>query len=335
MKEASEPKKLALLYLLRILEEESDEGHPLTQEALGALLAERHGILLERKAVGRNLALLSEAGYDILHTSGGYYLGERLFEPGELRLLIDSVLFSRHINPTQSRALADKLSSLGGRHFSAHRNHVAAALAAEGAKNAQSQLFYAIEVADEAIERSERISFTYNKYGPDKRLHKSSEHIVSPYRMILQNQHYYLMGYTETHGKMAFFRMDKMTSVTLLGTPAVPLRTLPGYEAGLDDRELATGLPYMVAERPVPITFTSPAWLIDQVIDWFGKSAEIRENGGEEGEYLVTVRASAGAMEYWALQYARYIRILSPADLRDRVAAILRAAADGYAKIDG
>ncbi len=334
MTQASEPKKLALIYMLRILEAESDEAHPITQEALCALLEERYGVLLERKAVGRNLALLSEAGYDILHTAGGYYLGERTFEPGELRLLIDSVLFSRHINPTQSRALAEKLSSLGGRHFRAHRNHVAAALAGEGAKNTQSQLFFAIELADEAIDAGERISFTYNKYGLDKRLHKSSEHIVSPYRMILQNQHYYLMGYTETYHKMAFFRMDKMSSVRRLGTPAVPLRTLPGYEAGLDDRELTTGLPYMVAERPVPITFTCPVWLVDQVVDWFGHSAEIKEDGGED-TYRVTVRASSGAMEYWALQYARHVRILSPGDLRRRVAEILRSAGDDYAKNDG
>ncbi len=335
MMQVSEPKKLALIYLLRILEEESDAEHPLTQEALAELLRERHGIFLERKAIGRNLLLLSEAGYDILHTAGGYYLGERTFEPGELRLLIDSVLFSRHINPTQSRALADKLASLGGRYFRTHRNHVAATLAGEGTKNAQSQLFYAIEVADGAIEAGKRISFTYNKYGPDKRLHKSSEHTVSPYRMILQNQHYYLMGYTDTYEKIAFFRMDKMSAVCRLGIPAVPLRTLSGYEGGLDDRELTTGLPYMVAERPVPITFTTPGWLIDQVIDWFGKGAEIKKDGGAEDLYRVRVRASAGAMEYWALQYARYIRILSPSDLRCRVLSALRTAAAEYAKIDG
>ena len=331
--QASEPKKLALLYLYRILEEESDEAHPKTQEALAVLLAERYGILLERKAISRNLLLLREAGYDIVHTAGGYYLGERAFEPGELRLLIDSVLFSRHINPTQSRALADKLASLGGRHFPSHRNHMAATLSGEYTKNAQSQLFFAIEVADEAIEAGERIFFVYNKYGPDKKLHKSSEHTVSPYRMILQNQHYYLMGYTDTYEKLSFFRMDKMSSVRRVHTPAVPLRTLPGYEGGLDDRELVASLPYMVAERPVPVTFTSPAWLIDQVVDWFGKSADIKKGEGEL--YRITVRTSPGAMEYWALQYARHIRILSPPALRSRVAEVLGAAAEDYAKNDG
>ena len=115
--ESSEPKKLALIYILNILKSDTDCDHPMYQEELCEALAARHGVLLERKAIGRNLALLREAGYDIVSTARGYYLGDRDFEPGELRLLIDSVLFSKHINPAQSRALAEKLAHV------AHTRH--------------------------------------------------------------------------------------------------------------------------------------------------------------------------------------------------------------------
>lgn len=331
--EASESKKLALIYILEILKSDTDADHPLHQEAIAELLAGRYGVIIERKAVGRNLGLLREAGYEIVNDARGFYLADRDFEPGELRLLIDSVLFSKHINPGHSRALAEKLAALGGKHFDMHRKHVASSMAGERNKNEHSQLFYAIEMADEAIEAGCCLHFTYSKHGPDKKLHKSSEHTVSPYQMMLQNQHYYLMAYTETYRKISFFRMDKMSQVTCVDTPAVPLRSLPGYEGGLDYRELSSSLPYMFSERPIPVTFSCAGWVIDQVIDWFGYDCDIRKDLAED-TYLVTVRVTPPAMEYWALQYAKHIRIRSPEDLRRRVGAILRKAADDYENFD-
>lgn len=332
--EASESKKLALIYILEILKSDTDADHPLYQEEIAELLANRYGVVIERKAVGRNLGLLREANYEIVSTSRGFYLGDRDFEPGELRLLIDSVLFSKHINPVHSRALAEKLAALGGKHFDMHRKHVASSTAGQRNKNEQSQLFFAIEMADEAIERGCCLRFTYSKHGPDKKLHKSSEHTVSPYQMMLQNQHYYLMAYTENYQKISFFRMDKMSQVVCVDVPAVPLRSLPGYEGGLDYRELSSSLPYMFSDPPIPVTFSCEGWVIDQVIDWFGYDCDIRREAGTEDSYLVTVRVTPPAMEYWALQYAKYIRIRAPEDLRRRVGAVLRKAADDYAKFD-
>ena len=329
--ESGDSKKLALLYILEILKNDSDIEHPLRQDKIAELLEKRYMITLERKAIGRNLSLLLGAGYDIVQTPAGTYLGEREFEPSELRLLIDSVLFSKHISPSHSRTLADKLSALGGKYFETHRRHAAPTAVADRNKNEYSQLFFAIEIVDEAIEAGYKISFVYSKFGADKKLHKSSDHTVSPYQMILQNQHYYLMAYSEEHDKMMFYRMDKISSVEIVREKAVPLRSLPGHEGGIDYRELSSTMPYMYGDRPIHVTFTCPAFVIDQVIDWFGYESNIRK-GSAEGEYLVTVRVSPTAMEYWALQYAKYVRVVAPTDLRDRIAAALRKAADEYAE---
>ena len=329
--EHSEPKKLALIYLLNILKSDTDADHPARQEELAAALADRYGVLLERKAIGRNLALLREAGYDVGQTPQGCYLGERLFEPSELRLLIDSVLCSRHISPRHSRELAERLAAEGGKHFRARCRNIATAAAWDKAEG--SQLFYNIEVADDAIEAGHRLAFSYCRFGPDKRLRPSSHHTVSPYRMLLKNQHYYLMAYSDTYEKIAFFRMDKITDIKDTGVSAVPLRSIPGYENGIDDHRLSSALPYMYGDLPVPVIFSADAGIIDQVVDWFGTDAEISPR--PEGDYRVMVRVSPSAMEYWAMQYAKYVRILSPDDLRDRVAGNLREALAGYTAGEG
>lgn len=52
---------------------------------------------MERKAIGRNLSLLKEAGADIASVREGSYLVCREFEDSELRMMIDGILSSRYI----------------------------------------------------------------------------------------------------------------------------------------------------------------------------------------------------------------------------------------------
>lgn len=69
-----EPKKLALIRILDILKFYSDVKHPLTQEEIIDYLESDYGIVIERKAVGRNISLLKEAGIDIESDKRGTFL---------------------------------------------------------------------------------------------------------------------------------------------------------------------------------------------------------------------------------------------------------------------
>lgn len=90
--ESFEPKKLALIRVLQILEKHSDSEHPIKHDKIVELLESEYGLTIERKAIGRNISLLNEAGYEIETTKKGSYLAERTFEDSELKLLIDGVL---------------------------------------------------------------------------------------------------------------------------------------------------------------------------------------------------------------------------------------------------
>ena len=54
-----QPKTLTPLLMLRILEEYSDEKHPLTREDIERILDEEYGITLERKAFFRHMRKFS------------------------------------------------------------------------------------------------------------------------------------------------------------------------------------------------------------------------------------------------------------------------------------
>ncbi len=325
--ESFEPKKLALFRIWQILKEHSDDKHPLTQEAIAEHLERDYGIVVERKAIGRNLSLLKEAGVEIASERNGSYLAVREFEDSELHMLIDGVLGSRYIAARHSEDLIDRICSLSNRYFRSRVKHIHSA--DEWGKTENQSLFYNIELIDNAIEDGKQVHYIYNKYGMDKKLHKTSEQYVSPYLMILHNQHYYLMAYSEYWGNMVFHRLDHMTNMTVVDQPAVKLTSVKGYENGINYKELSSALPYMYTDKPERIEFLADVSAIDQVVDWFGSEARITKTDDEK-KVLVNVKTSPNAMAYWALQYIDHVEILSPPSLRERIKDSLANAMEKY-----
>ncbi len=66
-----EEKKAALLYVLKILKEETDENHGLKQKEIIEKLYNQYFIKVDRKKIARDLAALEEFGFDIQHDSQG------------------------------------------------------------------------------------------------------------------------------------------------------------------------------------------------------------------------------------------------------------------------
>ena len=309
-----EPKKLALLRIWQILQKHSDYDHPLTQDDIAMHLENDYGIVIERKAIGRNLSLLKEAGIEIESRRAGSYLETREFEDSELKLLIDGVLCSQHINPRQSSDLIEKLCKLSNKYFRSRVKNIYTVK--DWNKTENPALFYNIELVDIAIEEGKQLQYDYNKYGLDKQLHKSSFQRVTPYQLILHNQRYYLMAYSGYWGNMVFHRLDRISNIRLYDKPAHPLREVPGYESGIDYKKISSTMPYMYTDEPERIEFAAEPWMVDQVIDWFGKDIAVRKTE-DENKVIVSLWASPNAMEHWAMQYINYVEVLSPAHLRE------------------
>lgn len=322
-----EPKKLALIRILQILQKHSDYDHPLTQDDIARHLDQDYGIKIERKAISRNLSLLKEAGIEIESCRAGSYLDAREFEDAELKLLIDSVLCSQHINPRQSADLIEKLCKLSNKYFRSHVKNIHTVK--DWNKTENPALFYNIELVDMAIEEGKQIQYDYNKYGIDKHLHKSSFQRVTPYQLILHNQRYYLMAHSSYWGNMAFHRLDRISNIRLYDQPAQSIREVPGYESGIDYKKISTTMPYMYTDDPERIEFISHADIMDQIIDWFGKDINIQKTN-DPNKVIVSVWASPNAMEHWAMQYLTYVEVLTPTHLRARIKSNLAEAMQKY-----
>ena len=321
-----EPKKLALIRILQIFEKYSDYDHPLTQEDIARHLEQDYGVAIERKAISRNISLLKEAGIDIESRRAGSYLDGRRFEDSELRMLIDGVLCSKYITAKHSADLIDRLCGLSNQYFRSHVKNIYSVN--EWCKTENQALFYNIEIIDDAIEQGKQITFDYNKYGLDKKLHKSAFHTASPYQLLLHNQRYYLMARNEYWKDVVFYRLDRITNIQLIDQPLTPLQTVKGYEAGVDYKELATGLPYMFNDKPQPVEMIVAGYIIDQVIDWFGTDIRLQQLDG--GKVRVSLKASLQAMGHWAMQYINHVEVIAPVELREKIREDLKKAQEKY-----
>ena len=324
---ASEAKKLALLRILEILQRNTDEAHPMTHNEIVDILLKEYSIEIERKAVGRNISLLLEADYDIITTKRGVYLNERKYEPSEVRMLIDGVLSSQHIGVKHSRDLIEKLASEQNKYFRKNIKHIHAVNDFNKGDNAE--VFYSIDVVHEAIENGKMVEYDYNKYGADKKLHKTSFQRISPYQLILHNQRYYLMGYSSYWGHMTYHRLDRITNMVVSPRVAVPINEVEGFEDGINYKKLTTAMPYMFSDTPETVEMLAVDWIIDQVIDWFGKDIRI-DKTDDDGIYRITLKSSPTAMLFWAMQYTDECEVVSPTSLRERIKETIKKARDKY-----
>jgi len=323
-----EPKKVAILRILQILQNETDFEHILTHESISKRLESDYGIVLERKAIGRNIQILKDIGFEIETSNDGCYLSKRTFEDSELHLLIDSVLSSRHIPVKYSKDLINKLCSLSNKYFRKHIQNIYSVN--EWNKSENANLFYNIELIDEAIATGKMIEYDYNKYKSDKTLHKTSFQRISPYLLILHNQRYYLMGYSSHWKHMCYHRLDRITNMVISKNTLTSITSIEGYESGINFKNLSSAMPYMYADNIEKVTFKTTEQMCDQIIDWFGKDILISKENNTD--ITITLSVSHTAMLYWALQYCNDIEIISPQSLRNDIKNELKKAYAKYEK---
>ena len=344
-------KKMLILDILEVLKQHTDAEHPMTQKEIIAALNSEYGLMVDRKAVKRNLDDLIDAGYPIrcgsetvrtfvnpetgeteenIMASDFYY--EHDFSDGELRLLIDSLLFSKHIPYSQCKQLVEKLEGLSNDKFRSRVRHIRN-MPENQPKN--KQLFYTIEILDEAISKHKQVKITYNGYGTDKKLHphlnnqgKPRRLVLNPYQIAATNGRYYLICNADRFDDVANYRVDRITDITLLDKPAKPMRDVKGLEDGLDlPKHMAEHL-YMFPGPSELVTFRAKKYILNDLIDWFGK--DIRFSNETEETVDCTVRVNRLAMRMWAMQYALHAEVLEPKELRERMIEDVRNALQNY-----
>lgn len=324
---ATANKKMLNMIILDILKEYSDEDHKLTQQKVLRILENTYGMECDRRSVKNNIEYLQELGYKI-GTDGGYYLSDRDFNDAELRMLIDSVLFSKNLTQKQAKKLIDKLCGMGNRYFTAKVSHIHSLPELRHADN--KQLIYAVDAVNDAISEGKKISFVYNSYGTDLKLHPKREepYIVNPYQIVASNGFYYLIGNYDKYDNVSHYRLDKMTDVIMLDDNVKPKKKVTEFANGYSlPKHMAEHI-YMFGGESVRVKFLINEDMMNELIDWFSK--DFRICSIKDGKAEISVNCNENAMFYWALQYGPYVEVLEPASLRNSLKEEIQVMCDKY-----
>jgi predicted DNA-binding transcriptional regulator YafY len=86
----------------------------------------------------------------------------------------------------------------------------------------------------------------------------------------------------------------------------------------------------MYTDMPERIEFIAEEWIVDQIVDWFGKDIRMSKLPDDDKKVKVELVASPNAMEHWALQYLNHVEVIKPESLRERIKESLKKAAQIY-----
>ncbi len=319
-------KKMLNMLILDILKQYSDEEHRLTQQQIIKLLNANYGMDCDRRSVKSNILSLIELGYEI-NMENGYYLEEREFEDAELRMLIDTVLFSKTLSGTQSRRLIKKLEGFGNRYFKSKVSHVCNAASLQRTEN--KQVLYNVNAINDAIDAKCKIKFRYCSHGTDLKLHdKGKDYIVNPYQMVAANGFYYLIGNYDKYDNVAHYRIDRMKNVELLDEPVKLMKQVEGLEHGLDLPKHTAEHIYMFSGESVQVKLRCNASIMDSLVDWFGTDIKVVPEGDDS--VIVRVKCNYDAMFFWALQFGPYAEVIEPETLRNELKKAINEMAEKY-----
>ncbi len=326
---AKSPKqKLKLLYLLKILWENSDDAHPCTMADIISQLWEC-GIIAERKTIYDDMDALREFGFDIIARRGkgaGYYLAARDFDLPELKLLVDAVQASKFITLRKSNELIKKLEKHASKHEAGHLRRQVHILGR--VKTMNEQIYYNVDILHAAIADDRKVGFKYFEYNVDKKkIHRydEAEYTVCPLALMWDDENYYLIAYHDRYQDISHFRVDKMDNLHMLSEKA----NCPINKNRFDLAEYSKQIFGMFSGEKQHVEIRFENSLVGVVLDRFGKDIFLTRDGDDRFVAQLHVSVSPVFLS-WVFQFGTKAKIISPANVASEMQAYAGRVYDVY-----
>jgi len=186
---------------------------------------------------------------------------------------------------------------------------------------------YNVDAIHEAINEQKKISFKYFDYNAKKRrvYRKNNElYIQTPVALCWKDDSYYLIAYSAKHDGFAHYRVDRMTSASVLNEARDDIG-----KGRFDVAEYTKKMFGMYSGELVRATLSFAPSLVNVVIDRFGRDIQITE----EADGWVTISAEVSASPVflgWLLQFGSRAKIKAPDSLIASMKALIADAVKNY-----
>lgn len=328
----SENQKLKMMYLKKMLEEKTDENHPMPmQEIIDEL--DKYDIKAERKSIYSDIELLNRFGMDIVFRKeqpAGYYVASRDFELAELKLLVDAVQASKFVTEKKSRELIKKLEGQAST-YDGHKlqRHV---IVANRIKSMNESIFYNVDKIHQALFDNVKISFQYAVWTPEKKLEPKKggkPYIISPWALTWNEENYYMIGYDEEACKVKHYRVDKMLKIKLTEQPRDGKECFRDFDIAKYNKQ-TFGM--FISDKNMndkDIVLDCDNDMIGVILDRFGADTSVRAISDNQCRARVRVNVS-NQFYAWLCGLGTKVKIAEPADVAEDYRKYLKSIAKMY-----
>lgn len=316
--------KLALLYTMKYLLEETDEDHAVNASQIAAYL-KSCGLTADRRTIYSDVAILQDFGMDIMTKEsgnlGGYYLASRDFELPELKLLVDAVQCSKFITVKKTEELIDKLSGLTSGHYAKELQREVFIRNRSKAEN--EAILYSVDAIYDAMNKNRQIFFQYGELTPDGDLvpkKGGARYQVSPWGLTWDDEKYYLIAYDDLVGRIKYYRVDKMLKTQIASEERVGSEKYEHFDVA----ELTLKTFGMYSGEDHDVTLTCDNSLAGVILDRFGRDARLipvrdSRTGKETGRFKVTLKISVSPQFFgWVCGIGPGMEISGPENVRNQ-----------------
>lgn len=250
----------------------------------------------------------------------GYKIGNEFFLDGELQFILDSIAYHQDLDSDDKLILTDKLKLLSSSHQQARLVQPAII-----DRPLTFSLFLNLTTIMKAIESKNVITFQYINYAVIKKqlqevpsINGNIEdlYVVSPYQIILNNNHYYLLSYNDKHeNTVTTYRIDRMRMVQqsfrYLFTEVKDFFDLS------EEIEKMTNM-YVSKER-ITIELECHQRLLREIVSHFGKDLSAKKVYRDR--YLVKIQdvSMSEGLIGWIMMLQDQIKIISPQNLQQDI----------------
>lgn len=351
-----EGQKLKPYLVMQCLLKKTDESHVLAAEDIISYLQGTCGIDAERRSIYRDIKEINKAylmfteGIDIYKAAErmesdktnrliiydtinrGFRVNPRYRNSRlkEIRLLAECVYSAKFIEKEETDRLVDiVVDSVSEAQADMIRHE---AYLTDRVKTNNEQVLDNLNSIDIAMSKTksgkehtpEKISFKYLKYTiqninkPVER-RNGERYIVSPYRLLISDGNYYLLGFDDAKQAMRTYRVDRMKDVRCIGAPREGKEAADAIEISKYSQQCFS----MFGGETTRVRVQFENELLDTMIDRFGKSgAQYAKVDKEHFEITAQVRVSDMFFS-WVCGFGKRAKIVYPEHIIDEFTAFL------------
>ena len=314
-----------IIYIYEILNKYSDVNHILSVKDIIKYVEKEYGESIEDRTVKRNIRVLIEKlNVDIStfkDNRKGYYLQTKDFELSEVQTLIGLIQYSKFIDDFFSKDIVARLKGLLNKYELNLIDEIADTdIYCKNIKTVNKEVLANVEVLLENIKAKNKIEFEYHLYGIDKKLHKVRNEVVSPFAILCENEFLYLVCHSEKYNGYGYYRLDKMKNIKNTNKPIIKL----DYSI----QEFIESSVYMYGGKKEKVVLKCSMYILDYVIEKFGNDIQIQKI--DNNYFKVTLNVCTKGLEMWILQYIKYVEVLKPISLKEKIKRELKGALKKY-----